>query len=128
MAEHATVPYILGLDLGPNSVGWAALRAEPATDEEPLKPVGILALGSRVFEAGVTGDMEQGKEESRAVARRQARLARRGLDRRGRRLIVLYLRLADAGLLPQLSRDTRGLSNHEPRAAPRREARLAAAR
>jgi CRISPR-associated endonuclease Csn1 len=124
MGGHSGSTYILGLDLGPNSVGWAALDCDTATDEEPLRPVGVLGAGSRVFEAGVTGDMERGKEESLSVARRQARLARRGLDRRGRRQMVLYLRLAAAGLLPQVRPPGVGVGGN---AATRRAARLEAA-
>jgi CRISPR-associated endonuclease Csn1 len=112
-------------------VGWAALTCECAGEDERAHPLGLLGTGARVFEAGVQGtemDIASGRDEPKGQQRRQARLARRGLERRGRRLMVLYLRLVDGGLLPSTETDPRGLSNREPRAAPRREARLAAAR
>ena len=79
----------LGIDLGSNSVGWAL-----------TSPDGIVAMGSRVFAEGVTGDLDKGKEESRGVARREARQLRRQTDRRARRLSRSYNLLHKAGLLP----------------------------
>ena len=72
-------PLILGIDLGSRSIGWCLLRAHDRT------PDGIRAAGVRCFEAGVEGDVEQGKDSSRAVVRRQARLMRRQTWRRARR-------------------------------------------
>ena len=74
--NNAPIRYRLGLDIGANSVGWAAVRM--AADEEASdRPVGLLAAGVRIFEAGVEGAFEQGKDGSRAVARRLARETRR---------------------------------------------------
>lgn len=81
--------YSLGIDLGSNSVGWAIVT-----------PDGVRAAGSRIFDEGVTGDLEQGKEESRNTARRQARQTRKQTERRGRRLRKTYNLLHGAGLLP----------------------------
>jgi len=92
MAEH--VRYILGLDLGSNSLGWAALRLEGAT------PAGILASGVRIFPAGVA-QLESGRDESHAKKRREARLQRRQTDRRRRRIQKVYNILASYGLLPR---------------------------
>ncbi|MCX7804816.1 MAG: type II CRISPR RNA-guided endonuclease Cas9 [Planctomycetota bacterium] len=96
------VPYILGLDLGVNSIGWAVI-----SDRWGETPPGagngkspLIAAGVRVFEAGVEGDIEAGKDESRAVKRRLARLARRQLWRRARRLARTFRVLSGAGLLP----------------------------
>jgi CRISPR-associated endonuclease Csn1 len=86
--------YVLGIDLGANSVGWAAIEFNAQ------RPVGILAAGVRVFEAGVEGALERGREESRAVQRRIARLQRRQTDRRRRRIARVYRELAQSGLLP----------------------------
>ncbi|MGA2725252.1 MAG: type II CRISPR RNA-guided endonuclease Cas9 [Bryobacteraceae bacterium] len=86
--------YRLGLDIGSNSVGWAALGTEGGV------PVEVLRAGVRIFEAGVQGDLERGKEESRGADRRRARLQRRQTDRRRRRLKAVYSLLADYGLLP----------------------------
>jgi len=94
--------YILGLDLGANSIGWALLEAHPDPEEKGrLKAHGIKQIGVRIFEAGVEGEIEQGKDQSRAVDRRDARLARRRLDRISRRLSHLFYLLMSAGLLPE---------------------------
>jgi CRISPR-associated endonuclease Csn1 len=53
------ISYRLGIDIGSNSVGWAAIRTNDSL------PVGILRAGVRIFEAGVHGDLAQGREESR---------------------------------------------------------------
>ncbi len=94
--------YVLGLDLGARSIGWAAIVL-PSEG----RPGRILGAGVRVFEAGMGGAIEQGREESRAVARRTARLARRQIRRRRQRARQLYHALAEAGLLPPVS--------HKPR-------------
>ncbi len=78
--------YTLGLDVGANSIGWAVLK----TDEEG-SPFKLLGTGVRIFEAGAEGDIESGREESRARPRREARSTRRRLDRLARRLNKLSL-------------------------------------
>ena len=86
---------ILGLDLGAASVGWALIRKKsPATSGS------IIACGSRIFPAGVDGDMAGGSEESRNVKRRDARQSRRQGWRRKRRIWKTYRTLQDGGLLP----------------------------
>jgi hypothetical protein len=67
----AASEYLLGLDIGTTSIGWALIALK--SDE----PCGILRAGVRCFEAGVEGDIEAGKDSSRARPRRIARLARR---------------------------------------------------
>ncbi len=57
-------------------------------------------MGVRVFPAGVVGDLDKGKEESRSAERRQARLARRQTQRRHRRLYKVFHLLQRFGLLP----------------------------
>lgn len=99
-------PHILGLDIGTNSVGWALLE----TDSKG-KPRGIISIGARVFPAGVQGDIESGRDVSRAVDRRTARLRRRMLDRRTRRLAKLAKLLQSAGMLPEGDLST-GESRH----------------
>ena len=90
-----TAECVLGLDIGANSIGWAIIEYEGG------HPVRLRDLGVRVFEAGVEGEIEQGKDQSRAAARRQARLMRRQLDRRARRNKKLALLLQEHGLLPE---------------------------
>lgn len=92
------IPHILGLDMGTNSIGWAILRAE--VNGGRLVPVGIERTGVRIFEAGVSGSIEQGRTESHAKARREARMLRRGVSRDAQRLKRAFRLLQEAGLLP----------------------------
>lgn len=87
------VSYSLGIDLGSNSLGWAALQLNG--DEA----VGILAAGVRVFPAGMA-QLETGKDQSPGAERRRARLQRRQTDRRRRRIQKVYNLLARFGLMP----------------------------
>ncbi len=89
-------PYVLGIDLGSASLGWAAI----ALDDSGT-PAGLLRTGVRIFEPAVTGDVEKGQDESNAVARRTARLIRRQLRRRAARQSELFRLLQRHGLLPQ---------------------------
>lgn len=98
--------YILGLDLGPNSIGWALVEASRDQAGE-LRPVGLLdtekaghpPLGVRVFEAGLEVT-SQGQEVSRNDQRRAARATRRTLSRRKARKRKALAVLREAGLLP----------------------------
>lgn len=94
MAER--VPYRLSLDLGASSLGWAVLALDRKTGEATR----IEATGVRIFEAGVEGDIEQGKDASRAVVRRQARQPRRQQWRRQHRKQKVFNLLQNFGLLP----------------------------
>jgi len=87
-------PVVLGLDIGAKSIGWALIRGP-----ESGKP-SIVALGVRIFEAGVDGDIESGQDSSRAAARRMARQMRRQTFRRVQRKRKLFSLLQQAGLLP----------------------------
>ncbi len=86
--------YILGIDLGSNSLGWAIIGL---IDGEPAQ---LIRAGTRVFEAGMEGDLESGREESRNLKRREARLQRRQTWRRGRRLKKIFNLLVGFRLLP----------------------------
>jgi CRISPR-associated endonuclease Csn1 len=86
--------FILGIDLGSNSLGWALISRQ---DGEPKQ---LLRAGVRVFDAATEGDRESGQEESRNKARREARLHRRQLWRRARRLKKVFGLLQQFGLLP----------------------------
>jgi len=88
------LPYTLGLDMGSRSVGFSRLRLSSRT------PAEVLDLGSRCFEAGVEGNIEEGKDESRAAPRRMARLARRQIWRRAWRRRKVLRALHRLGLLP----------------------------
>lgn len=91
---------ILGIDIGPNSIGWAFLQTDGGM------PKSLPATGVRVFEGGLA-DMElDGKGKSRNVQRREARLRRRQTERRVRRRGKLARLLQRAGLLPSGDVDT----------------------
>ncbi len=87
--------YILGLDLGPSSIGWAIVECDP--DGNPLR---ITKAGVRRFEAGVLGDIEGGRDESRATQRRDARGPRRQHWRRQWRMQKVFRTLQRHGMLP----------------------------
>jgi CRISPR-associated endonuclease Csn1 len=87
--------YVLGLDVGTNSVGWAALRLQDR------RPVELIRTGVRVFPAGKEGDVEHGRGTPRSVQRRQARQLRRQIERTARRKRKLLHILQRNGLLPQ---------------------------
>jgi CRISPR-associated endonuclease Csn1 len=86
--------YLLGLDVGTTSIGWAVIALNNDL------PCGILHAGVRCFEAGVKKDMEKGQDASRAAERRAARLARRQLWRRAVRGRKLFRMLQALDLLP----------------------------
>jgi CRISPR-associated endonuclease Csn1 len=91
-------PYVLGLDLGVQSIGWAIMDLDSRG-----QPHGVRRAGVRCFDSGVGSEkeIEQGKDESTNVKRRQARQTRRQLWRRARRLRTVFGVLQRAGLLPQ---------------------------
>ncbi len=95
MAEQPLGEYVLGIDLGTNSVGWAIVGL---VDGEPHH---LIRAGVRVFDAGMEGNIERGLEESRNKARRDARSHRRQLWRHRRRLVKLAHILQRCGLLPE---------------------------
>lgn len=97
-SSAAAFPYVLGLDLGTSSLGWAVVRL--GKDDAPAA---IEATGVRCFEAGVEGDVEQGRDSSRAAVRRQKRLPRRQIERRARRQRKILGILQRHGLLPASS-------------------------
>jgi len=99
--KHRRAPeHILGIDLGPNSIGWALVNGNGKADK-PLKAIGV-----RVFDAGLDSLETDGKGKSRNLERREARLIRRGLERRSRRMRNLARLLQRSGLLPPGDVDT----------------------
>lgn len=87
--------YVLGVDLGSASLGWAVI----GLDETGMASC-LLRAGVRLFDPAVDGDYEKGQDESNAVARRAARLIRRQLRRRAARQSELFSLLQGHGLLP----------------------------
>ncbi|MCL6481830.1 MAG: type II CRISPR RNA-guided endonuclease Cas9 [Firmicutes bacterium] len=86
--------WVLGLDLGSDSIGWAAVTLK---DSDPAE---CRALGVRIFEAATEGNREAGEEEPRNKTRREKRLLRRQIRRRARRLQNVFRLLQEFGLLP----------------------------
>ena len=100
--------YVLGLDLGPNSIGWALLEADIEPGERwdhevkgflDTSAAGHPPIGVRVFEAGVP-NLGDRKEKSPAQKRRMARSVRRNHQRRSRRRRETRRLLTDLGFLP----------------------------
>jgi CRISPR-associated endonuclease Csn1 len=102
--------YSLGIDLGSASLGWAMVRLNEANE-----PTELLRAGVRIFEPAVEGNVEKGQDVSNAVARRQARLARRQLRRRTGRQKQLFKLLQHHGLLPRYEGQARdsAIQRHE---------------
>lgn len=74
--KNTSLNYVLGLDLGISSVGWAVVEID-----EKENPLRLIDVGVRTFERAETQ-----KGESLALARRLARSARRLTQRRVARL------------------------------------------
>ena len=98
----------LGLDLGTNSLGWAALSLERRDGQ--LVPNGIMAAGSRIFSDG--RDPKSGA--SLAVDRRDARAMRRRRDRFQQRQRALMSHLVKDGLFPADPAERRKLEVLDP--------------
>jgi CRISPR-associated endonuclease Csn1 len=102
--------YVLGLDLGSASIGWALIEMADGG------PCGILRAGVRVFDPGVDGDLNSGQEESKNKKRRDARSHRRQLRRRVGRQRDLFDLLQGHGMLPSMAEghgNDKSLARHE---------------
>lgn len=110
MPEKNTV---LGLDIGPNSIGWALIEQEVLARGLQPEPVRLLDTGARVFTEGVDRT-PQGTEKSRNAQRREARAARRLHQRRNSRKHGLGVILKEAGLLPVDTEDFDLLMKENP--------------
>ena len=96
------VKYRLGLDMGTNSIGWAAVKLD--TDG---KPCGILDMGVRIFPDG----RNPTDKTSNAVERRLARGQRRRRDRYLKRREKLLSALVEYGLMPQDENERKAIAN-----------------
>ncbi|WP_263415289.1 type II CRISPR RNA-guided endonuclease Cas9 [Terriglobus albidus] len=108
-----TQKYVLGLDLGCASLGWALTGMN-----ETSQPTHLIRTGVRIFQPGIEGtlsDIAVGKDLPKAVPRRLARLRRRQYRRRTARQRDLFRLLQRHGLLPVLEGENRGLSPSEIR-------------
>ncbi len=85
----------LGIDLGTNSLGWAALKLKEI--DGAWGPVGLKDSGVRIFSDGRNPKDKQ----SNAVKRREPRGARKNRDRYLRRRARLMRELIEFGLMPK---------------------------
>lgn len=114
-----TKPYLIGLDIGTNSVGWAVITDSYKVPSKKMKVLGNTSkkyvkknlLGALLFESGIT-----------AEGRRLKRTARRRYTRRRNRILYLqeifstematlddafFQRLDDSFLVPDDKRDSK---------------------
>ncbi|MBN2023562.1 MAG: type II CRISPR RNA-guided endonuclease Cas9 [Pirellulales bacterium] len=94
----------LGLDLGPNSIGWALIDEDNQT---------IVDAGVRVFPEGVD-QFDTAKEVSPTEGRRVARGMRRQIQRRRRRKALVREALVEAGLWPEEPEALKALRDADP--------------
>ena len=76
--------YILGLDLGPNSIGWAVVEGVEQEEHVGLVPQRIVMSGSRIIPIDKTtlSNFETGNTVSQTADRTQKRGMRRNLERK----------------------------------------------
>jgi len=99
------VKYRLGIDLGTNSIGWAAVQLN-----EKLSPTQLIDVGARIF-----SDARNPKDKSsNAAQRRGPRGLRRNRDRKLMRGLRLMNALIDAGLMPDKPQDRKALEADDP--------------
>ena len=94
---------ILGLDLGPNSIGWSLIDDNKES---------IIGTGVRIFEEGI--NRSGGKEESKNAVRRDARQSRRMNARRKARMRRLVYILQDNDMMPTADADIEKFINIDP--------------
>ena len=97
--------YRLGLDLGTNSIGWAAIILD-----ENDSPCGVLDMGVRIFPDG----RKSTDKTSNAVSRRLARGQRRRRDRYLKRRSTLMDALVEYGLMPPDEAERKALERLDP--------------
>ncbi|MFO8006960.1 MAG: type II CRISPR RNA-guided endonuclease Cas9 [Candidatus Brocadiia bacterium] len=96
MSNAAQDGYVLGIDIGTSSIGWAVLGSNDGA------AAGIRDAGVRIFEAGVDEDkFAAGGGEPPNTRRRERRAQRRLLDRHVRRKAHLLHILQRNGMLPE---------------------------
>ncbi|MBI5748289.1 MAG: type II CRISPR RNA-guided endonuclease Cas9 [Nitrospinae bacterium] len=91
--------FILGLDMGTNSIGWAIVKCDGNK-----KPVGIIDLNARIFQEMIEADIRVPKNKKRREKRGARRLTSRYKERR-EKLVQL---LIQNGLLPESMKDMKG--------------------
>ena len=97
--------YRLGLDMGTNSIGWAAIRLD-----DDGEPCGILDMGVRIFPDGRQSS-RSGDGPSNAATRRGVRGQRRRRDRYLKRREELIGALIEYGLMPEDADERKRIAN-----------------
>lgn len=105
MATANDVHYRLGLDVGTNSIGWAAVELN-----DDSEPCGVLRMGVRYFPDG----RDPTDNSSNAVKRRVPRGQRRRRDRYLKRRDDLMRALIQFGLMPQDKDERESLEQLDP--------------
>lgn len=103
--QSSTINYRLALDLGTNSIGWAVLSLD--THNQPTSIIdgnSFIFNNSRVPKSGA----------SLAIARREARQARRQRDRRLKRKKQIIRFLTENNLFPKEKADQKALEQLDP--------------
>ena len=101
----AETKYRLGLDMGTNSIGWAAVLLD-----EGGNPRGLRDMGVRIFPDG----RDEQSKQSNAVDRRVARGQRRQRDRYLARRKMLMEALVGCGLMPEDAAARKLLEKKDP--------------
>lgn len=97
--------YRLGLELGPNSLGWAMIRLDTENT-----PIAVIKTGVRIFPDG--RNPKDGTDL--AVARNEIRAMRRRRDRLLKRKARMLATLAEYGLFPTEKEERRALERLDP--------------
>ncbi len=94
--------YILGLDLGTNSIGWAVLGTSKSEESQDFSGE-IISSGVRTIpmDAATLGDFDKGNLKSQTAARRELRSMRRLYERSKLRRERLHRVLSLMGFLPE---------------------------
>ncbi len=98
----------LGLDIGTNSIGWAALTLNG--EKGVWRPSGIVASGVRIFSDGRNPKDKQSNAVARRLPRQQRRMRDRYLRRRGKFMDALIRH----GLMPDGADARKALEREDP--------------
>ncbi|NLH48784.1 MAG: type II CRISPR RNA-guided endonuclease Cas9 [Myxococcales bacterium] len=100
--------YILGIDLGESSLGWAVIRIEKDAPRE------LVDAGVRVFPAGAEIEAKKIDLKTKNAERRTSRGSRRVKERRARRKTKVLHLLQRMNLLPKDEAELRQVFNLDP--------------
>ena len=111
--------YVLGLDLGPSSIGWAAIEINEAGIPTGLikiedKENEYYTINSRIFPSGVENLGQGQNEKTRNKKRRESRGLRKVLRRRRARKLKLIDLLRKNNILPHTDKEIEELQKTDP--------------